>query len=450
VKRTGVRARLVRAFALQIGLISVGVIAGVFGITLVVSDVLSREALQREAAHFWQRLDVNKAQPLPDTANMVGYLARDGDFSLIPQPLRAEPPGFRRVDFHGSRPLLYVSDRPGARLFLVFEQQEVSDLTLYFGVLPGAVVLIFIYLLSFVTYRLSQRAVSPLVSLAQRLETYDPVRAAGPHLDLDDLRDGSDAEVATMIEALDAFTHRLEAFVDRERDFTRDASHELRTPIAVVRACLDLLERNKDRPDADRAALDRMRRALDQMQSLIENLLLLAREAEMRSPDQDTHVNAVVTEQIDLLADLARETGNTVRVVERGAVTVDAPARMIAIAFGNLLRNALTYSRDGTVVVTVGDDAISVSDSGVGMSAEDLPRVFEPFFRGASARHRAAQGHGLGLAIVRRLVDRFGWSLDLASTPGKGTTVTLHFSRDAADQGVRIRNPTPETVSINS
>ena len=450
MKRTGVRARLGRAFALQIGLISVGVVAGVFGITLVVSDVLSREALQREAAHFWHRLETNAAQPLPDTANMVGYLARGGDFAAVPESLRAEQPGFRRIDFHDARPLLYVSDGPGARLFLVFEQQEVSDLTLYFGVIPGALVLLFIYALSFVTYRLSQRAVSPLVSLAQRLEAYEPARAAGPHLDLDDLRDGTDAEVATMIEALDAFTRRLEAFVERERDFTRDASHELRTPIAVVRACLELLERNKDRPEADRAALDRMRRALSQMQSLIENLLLLAHEAEARSPNQHTRVNAVVAEQIDLLSDLARETGNTVRVVERGTVTVDAPPRMIAIAFGNLLRNALTYSRDGTVAVTVGDDAVVVTDSGIGMSADDLARVFEPFYRGESARHSPAEGHGLGLAIVRRLVDRYGWSLDLASEPGKGTTVILHFGRGRSGHGVRIRNPKPETVSINS
>jgi signal transduction histidine kinase len=84
------------------------------------------------------------------------------------------------------------------------------------------------------------------------------------------------------------------------------------------------------------------------------------------------------------------------------------------------------------------------------MSAEDLQRIFEPFFRGEAARQRPAAGHGLGLAIVRRLVDQFGWSLDLASAPDNGTTVTLHFSGEQAAQGARIRNPSPGTVSINS
>jgi len=123
---------------------------------------------------------------------------------------------------------------------------------------------------------------------------------------------------------------------------------------------------------------------------------------------------------------------------------------MIAIVLTNLLRNALTYTQDGVVEVTIGPESVSVSDSGAGMSDEDLQRVFEPFFRGDASRTYAASGHGLGLAIVRRLVDQFGWSLDLASAPGNGTTVTLHFTGAPAAHGARIRNPSPDTVSSNS
>ena len=446
MKRTGVRARLGRAFALQIAAISAGVVIGVFGINFVVSDVLSREALQGEARHFWARFVENPMQPLPDTNNMTGYLARGGDFGGVPGALRDQPPGFRRIDFGSERPLVYVDDGPGGRLFLVFRQRQVSDLTLYFGIIPGALVLLFIYALSFVTYRLSQRAVSPLVGLAERLEAYEPTRDPAARLDLDDLRAGADAEVATMIEALDRFTRRLEAFVERERNFTRDASHELRTPIAVVRACLDLLERDTARPAADVASIARIRGAVTQMQSLIENLLLLAREDELRSRGERTRVKPVVVEQVDLLADLARDTGNTVRVVERGDPVVDAPARMVAIAFGNLLRNALTYCGGGVVTIAIDPDSVAVSDTGVGMTAEDRERIFEPFDRGDAARARPAAGHGLGLAIVRRLADQFGWSVDVASAPGAGTKVMLGFT----DHGARMRKPTPGTVSINS
>ncbi len=159
--------------------------------------------------------------------------------------------------------------------------------------------------------------------------------------------------------------------------------------------------------------------------------MLLAREDELQSRDEKTHVNAVVVEQIDLLTDLARDTGNVVRVIENGKLIVAAPPRMIAIALTNLLRNALTYSRDGVVEVTVGPDSVSVRDSGAGMSAEDLKRVFEPFFRGDASKVHAASGHGLGLAIVRRLVDQFGWSLDLASCAWKRYDGNVELHRRA-------------------
>ncbi|HET6473576.1 MAG TPA: HAMP domain-containing sensor histidine kinase, partial [Pseudomonadales bacterium] len=189
------------------------------------------------------------------------------------------------------------------------------------------------------------------------------------------------------------------------------------------------------------------RRAASQMQSLIESLLLLAREDEVRGRAERTDVKSVVLEQVDLLADLARETGNAVRIVDDGAPTVQAPARMVAIVFGNLLRNALAYCRDGVVTVTLRPDGVAVRDTGVGMTQADRERIFEPFFRGHAAQSQPTDGHGLGLAIVRRLVDQFGWSLDVVSAPGVGTTVTLAFG---AAHGARMRNPTPGSVSISS
>lgn len=448
VKRTGVSARLGRAFALQIAVISAAVIVGVFAIAFIVSGVLSRKALEGEAAHFWERFAADPMQPLPDTANMIGYLARNGDVTQIPDRLRAESPGFRRIEVDGARPLLYVSDGPGGRLYLVFQQQQVSDLTLYFGVIPGAFVLLLIYALSYLTYRLSQRAVSPLVRLAERLEAYRPLPSGDMRLALDDLRDGADAEVATMIEALDRFARRLEAFVLRERDFTRDASHELRTPIAVLGASLDLLERDADRPQPERACIERMRRTLTQMHALVESLLLLAREEEVAAGTQTCDVNAVVREQIDLLSDLARERGNVVNLAEDETLEVAAPSRFVAIAFGNLLRNALGYTRAGTVSVRVAAGAVTVADTGPGMSAEELGRVFEPFVRGAAAQEGGAGGHGLGLAIVRRLAMQFGWQLDVDSASGRGTRIALRFG--AGVHGARMRNPMPGTVSISS
>ncbi|TAN01772.1 MAG: HAMP domain-containing histidine kinase, partial [Rhodanobacteraceae bacterium] len=91
---------------------------------------------------------------------------------------------------------------------------------------------------------------------------------------------------------------------------------------------------------------------------------------------------------------------------------------------GNLIRNACLYTEQGSVTVEIESDKVRVVDTGSGMSEEDLERAFQPFYRGSRTGRR---GHGIGLAIVRRIADRYGWRVTLESTLGKGTTATAHF-----------------------
>ncbi len=427
VDRTGISARLGRLFAIQIAVISLTIVAGVFAIAFIVTDVLSREALEGEADHYWRRSASSAEAPLPDTDNMVGFLARHNDVASLPLVLRDKLPGYGRVMFEGKESLLHVSDGPVGRLYLIFRQEQVSRLTLYFGVIPGALVLLLIYGLSYFMYRLSQQAVSPLIRLSRRLEAYKPLLHGDGQLSLEDLRSDADVETATMIDALDRFAHRLEAFAKRERDFARDASHELRTPLAVLGASLDLLDRNADRPDRERECLFRMRRAVMHMQALTESLLMLAREDDIPVEAGGADVNGLTHEQIELLRDRALETGNTIRLEEQARVRIDAPDRLLCIALSNLLTNSLNYTRNGTITVVVGSDFLTVRDTGVGMNAEEAQNAFEPFFRGGTAARELASGHGLGLAIVRRIANRLRWTTEIESERGVGTTITLRF-----------------------
>ena len=94
----------------------------------------------------------------------------------------------------------------------------------------------------------------------------------------------------------------------------------------------------------------------------------------------------------------------------------------------NLLRNAINYTRDGRIEISVSADSVRVSDSGVGMTESEVKAAFEPFFRSEKAREKSS-GHGLGLAIVRRLVDQYNWSVDVNSEPDVGTEVIVRFLR---------------------
>ncbi len=433
MKRDGLSARLGRIFALQLLVIGLATLIGIYLTQLIVEDLLTRQALNREAEHYWSLYAEDPSQPLPNTANMTGYLANIGSESalsevgLAPPPQIAElPVGYGSATLGEQRVLVHVSEENGKRLYLAFPGNQVSVLAFYFGILPLSIVLLMMYLLLFFAYRWSQRALSPIVALAQRLENVNFQRGGRIDLDLDSLGEPQDDEVAAMIEAVEHFTDRLDRAIDRERVFTRDAGHELRTPVAVFKGSLDLLEQHDDRPDFEQAALKRMRRTVVDMESLLETLLLLAREEEIVPPTKPTLVNAVAKNQLDLLAGFIEESGNKVELIEHAQLRVLATEKIIDIALGNLLRNALSYTRDGQVTITVDVDMVRIKDSGIGMTEEELVSAFEPFYRAESSRG-ATRGHGLGLSIVRRLADQFDWQISAVSKPAEGTSVTIRF-----------------------
>ena len=225
-----------------------------------------------------------------------------------------------------------------------------------------------------------------------------------------------------MIDAIDSFAERLDTFIERERIFTRDASHELRTPIAVFKGSLDLLQRKTDRSDDDLKAFARMRRTVEDMEGLIETLLLLARE-EVERIDEIRCLNDLMPNFIEQLAHGRRARAGAC-LDEQAQLWVKAPPRVIQIIVSNLLRNALYYTQQGSVVVRIGKN-ISVIDTGIGMSPDELQHAFEPFYRGERSQPQA--GHGLGLSIVRRLVHQFEWPIHVQSNVGKGTEVTIEF-----------------------
>ena len=434
----GLSARLGRLFALQLTVIGIATLIGIYITQLVVEDLLTRRALVLEAAHFWMRHEVNPDQPLPDTANMRGYLSlapheTSGEGSAasasplgMPAALLDQTPGFRRIELDQRSRIIHVSDRGAARLYLVFDAARVSDLAFYFGTVPLSIVLLLIYAALFIAYRWSQAALSPIVRLARQLEAIDLDRPGSIKLDLEALGDRVDGEVATMIDALTEFTERLDAALERERVFTRDAGHELRTPVAVFKGSLDLLERDAKRPRQDRLALARMRRTVQDMESLLETLLLLAREESAAFSGKATEICALIQDEVAAMQALADQRGNRLKLRCDVDLRVEAPAQVIRIVVGNLLRNALTYTQDGQVEVVVFNAGVSVADTGTGMSPEELARAFEPFFRSDPCR-KAADGHGLGLSIVRRLARNYGWTVDASSQPGRGTSVTVRF-----------------------
>ncbi|MGB0513652.1 MAG: sensor histidine kinase [Wenzhouxiangellaceae bacterium] len=426
LSRGGIKSKLVRVFLLQILAISVATVLGVFGAAFVVERVLVQEALNGEADHFWENYDANPDFPLPNTNNLRGYLVGGSVEDAPPDRLSGLQPGFeRQLLASGADPVVHVSEHDGKKLILVFDEMQVSSLAFYFGIAPLTGVLLLIYVLTWVGYLLSRRAVSAVVGLADAVRSFDFQEGNFDAFRLEKFSDSSDPEVLALSNALEQFSNRLERFVARERNFTRNASHELRTPLAVLKGNIDLLRKFPDSPKRDET-VERMGRTVRDMESLVETLLILARESESKLAWSSVVLNDLVPEQADQVKRAIDRPDVEIRTSAECLLETQAPERVLAIIFHNLLRNALTYTEKGTVTISIDQHSVSIRDTGCGMSETDLERVFEPFYR---AHDRSNEGYGLGLAIVSRLCRRFGWPLEVDSELGSGTVFRISFPR---------------------
>lgn len=425
-KRTvGLQAKLFRVFAAQALLIGAAAIAGVYATAFIVEHVLVRAALQGEAEHFWGLYQQDPDVPLPNTQNLHGYMDRKGEGPLPPGFADIEP-GFGRHELNGRMPIVFVSDFDDKRVYLVFDEEQVSELAFYFGIAPLSAVLLTIYLLMWLAFRQSRRAISPIVTLAREVEQVDPLKA-----DLNEFEftaaEGANSEVMVLINAIRQLVERLRRFLERERSFTRDASHELRTPLAVISGNADLLQTSEQLSASDKNAVERIKNTVRDMRELTETLMLLAHEDEAALLAEQVIVNDLMDELLDQLGPLIANSGNQVDKDYMALLEINASPQVLKILFTNLLRNALAYTDQGTITVQVSDDRVAIHDTGRGISAQDLEHVFEPFVRAGEQKHGDRKGHGLGLAIVKRLCDRHQWRIVAESELGVGTTVAIVF-----------------------
>jgi signal transduction histidine kinase len=261
-----------------------------------------------------------------------------------------------------------------------------------------------------------------MISLARKVRELEDAPSSEGLASLQVPADADD-EVRELTDALLRYSQRLAHFLERERQFTRDASHELRSPLTVIRMAASILLEDPQLGESARRNAQRIQRACHDMEELTQAFLLLARETETGLPMEDICVNDLVAEEIERAKVLAADKPVTSEVRATRRMYLDAPEKVLSILLGNLLRNAFSYTDAGTVTVEIDDGKVRIRDTGVGIPATQIEQMFRPFVRGSSRRG----GHGVGLTIVRRLSDRFGWPVRVESQPGVGTTVEIAF-----------------------
>jgi len=241
---------------------------------------------------------------------------------------------------------------------------------------------------------------------------------------------GAGDEVWTLVQAFNATLGRLEALFQAQRRFIADVGHELRTPLTVIKGNAQWMRRIGE---LDKEALDSIEEEADRMNRLVEDLLLLARAEAGKLPlrRDDVMLDAILTDVLREMQVVARAKGVHLQADMPQPVQVRGDADRLKQVFLNLVGNAVKYTPEGGKVMlslTVeGEWAVCrVQDTGPGIPPEDLPHVFERFYRADKARSRG-KGFGLGLSIAYWIVKHHGGRIDVASRVGEGTTFTVYL-----------------------
>jgi signal transduction histidine kinase len=239
MKRSGINQQLWQAFLIQAGLISVVAVLSIYAARFVLSDILIEQALMEEANHYWKLYEVDNTVSRPNTYNLTGYLS---PLDEVSEDMLTLENGFHQLRVNNDViTMVYVTSQDDKILYLEFDNEQVGRLALLFGMLPLALILLVIYVSSWMAYRFSSQAVSPIIKLSRDVEQLDPASEEFASTMKQNLEISQNREVRTLAVALIRLTERIAHFLERERNFTRDASHELRSPITVIKMAAQLM-----------------------------------------------------------------------------------------------------------------------------------------------------------------------------------------------------------------
>jgi two-component system, OmpR family, sensor histidine kinase MprB len=266
----------------------------------------------------------------------------------------------------------------------------------------------------------TRAVVAPVTRLTDAAERVSATGDLGHRIEVPETAD----EVSRLARTFNAMLDSLEESVASQRRLVADASHELRTPITSVRTNIDLLVSGRvtDPVELQHLVAD-VRSQLEELSTLVGDLVDLARGGEPLAIEQPVRLDVVADEAVDR----ARRLFPSVKFRSEAEPTVvNGDPSLLGRAVSNLLENAAKYGgRDGGIDVAVRDGAVRVRDHGPGFADDDLPRVFDRFYRAAGAR--GMPGSGLGLAIVRQVAEAHGGRVVAENAAGGGAVVRLEL-----------------------
>jgi len=419
--RRRLRSRIVLSFLIFGTLLSVLFALSTLFLQNYLEDQLIGATLKQELDDYVTQLRVDPTVVEPFYTRIQGYITRPGDPNkTVNAQVRSLPSGVHDVQMTGGAFRAAVRKEEDLWAFLIYDvsDNQLLKRRLVFA-LVGVVLLFSLWSFTLGSWS-SRRVMKPVTDLADRLDTLSEERKPerlSEHF--------ADDEVGQLAAALDSYADRLHHLVERDREFNADVSHELRSPLTVITGATELLLAQPDLEPKVRTRLLRIARAARQSADITTALLHLVRAEQGIDKDRTAHnVGKIVGEVVHLYEPLVGNKPLELRVREEDRVSVIAPESVVAVTVGNLIGNAMRYTLEGEVVITIGNGRVTVDDTGPGIPEEELDHVFERHYRGQNI---TGKGSGLGLAIVKRLCELYGWSIQFSNRETGGLRAELKF-----------------------
>lgn len=381
-----------------------------------VESLVWESTMNAEMDRFIARSGAAQHVSWNDASDLMLY--EDGSNKPLPPELEKLPPGLHdEVRMGNGEWAVLIRESAGHRHALMtdikrMESDEIRFTTLL--LLPAAILLL---TLGITTSWSVRRLVRPLQSLSDQVAGLRPEQPR-QRIELDP---GGGSDLLVIGEVLNDFLGKNVQFIERERTFVHSASHELRTPIAIMGGAAEAALEQPDLPPLVQGQLRRIHQTAKETEQLITLLLVLAKDPQRLAKMHDVvRLDELLVDIIDDHHHLIQDRDLRFEITALARCRITAPIQVVQIAIGNLLRNAVENCDRGVIQVSLTEDGtVYIDDPGHGMSPEEISRLYAQVVR--SGRH----GGGIGLELIARLCEHLNWQLDFVTNPSGGTRTAL-------------------------
>lgn len=421
--RHSLRTRIIISFALFGAILGILYAAIIYLSLDQIDDHLIDTHLKEEMAYFAKNYRDQGEFPQPIAPQIRAYIGTETMPPNVLKMVEQMETGVHETHHHEEEYHVLIQMVPELKklLYLVYavsdlELTERRHATILMVLVTGVVLMILLGLL--IGWLTASRMVAPVVYLSQLVGNSNPEN-------LPENFSGRfvNDEVGVLAKVLEQTMQLVNQFIGREQQLSRYISHELRTPVTIVKGAVTLMkEKLPEEDDALQKPLKRIERSANNMEHIMEALLWLSKDNRDIHQAQQRAVVPMTREIIEQSRYLIGSKPIDIELMVVDNPQISIPTPLFQIAFGNLIRNAIENTLSGTICVQVKNERVVVSDNGRGLKSEELACILQS--RGCPDWRQAS---GLGLLLVKQICDRLKWTLKIESEEGRGTVAQLIF-----------------------